>query len=235
MMKVAIVEDRQEDLASLTKHLNDYAAARNINIDITAYVDALSFLADYAMQYDCVFMDIVAPNSNGMEKTKELRAIDPELPVIFCTCLEQYAVQGYMVNAFDYIIKPVKSEKLFQVMDNLRGKIERKRNKEIFVKCTESIVRIPLSLLYYVSVEGHKVVYHTSFGDFESRKSMKEVEKLLEGLDFTRINSGCMVNIQYVNQVSGNEIRVGEEVLFISRAKKKKVLDDINEFLSRNN
>ena len=140
-----------------------------------------------------------------------------------------------MVNAFDYIIKPVKSEKLFQVMDNLRGRIERKRNKEIFVKCTESIVRIPLSLLYYVSVEGHKVVYHTSFGDFESRKSMKEVEKLLEGLDFTRINSGCMVNIQYVNQVSGNEISVGEEVLFISRAKKKKVLDDINEFLSRNN
>ena len=73
MMNIAIVEDRREDLSSLTKHLNDYAAARNISIDITAYEDALSFLADYAMQFDCVFMDIIAPNSNGMEKTQNFQ------------------------------------------------------------------------------------------------------------------------------------------------------------------
>ena len=233
-MKIAIVEDTEEDFSDLKKQLNDYAIDHQLSFELTRYQDALMFLSEYSMQYDCVFMDIMAPGANGMDETKKLRTFDPQLPVIFVTRLEQYAVQGYSVDAFDYIVKPINRERMIRVMDRLRERMESKHQKTIFVKGSDSVIRIPIELLYYVAVNGHKVCYHTSFGCFETWDSMKEVEKTLQGCDFIRISSGYLVNMQYITYIRGMDLSVGQDILPISRRKKTEVLDQINRYLSSN-
>lgn len=231
-MKIAIVEDRTDDLNTLRERLNKYAKEKKLTFQITTYYDSLMLLADYSMQYDCIFMDILAPGVNGMDGTKSLRKIDPSIPVIFVTSLEQYAVQGYSVNAFDYILKPIDEARFNWMMDRLCQTINKETEKELFVKCTGVMTRIPIKNLYYISVEGHNVSYHTNFGVFQTRDSMKSVEESLSAYNFVRVSASYLVNLDHIANIQGNEIVVGWERLAVSRSKKKKLLEVVNEYLS---
>lgn len=233
-MKIAIVEDTSSDLIYIQDCLVRLSEEKNVPIQISTYRDSLLLLADYNMQFDCIFMDIQVPGVNGMEGTKRLRQADPTVPVIFVTNLENYAIQGYSVNAFDYIIKPYTYEKIKSVWERLFSKIHSERSNDIFIKNPDGIVRIPINLLYYVSVEKHCIYYHTAFGIFQERSSMKSAEEALLKYDFTRINSCYLVNMRYIENVCGDEVWLREERLKISRARKKKLLSDINEYILKN-
>lgn len=233
-MKIAIVEDTSSDLIYIQDCLVRLSEEKNVPIQISTYHDSLLLLADYNMQFDCIFMDIQVPGVNGMDGTKRLRQTDPTVPVIFVTNLENYAVQGYSVNAFDYVIKPYTYEKIRSVWERLFSKLDSETPNDILIKNPDGITRIPINLLYYVSVEKHCIYYHTAFGVFQERSSMKSAEEALLKYDFTRINSCYLVNMRYIENVCGDEVWLREERLKISRARKKKLLSDINEYILKN-
>ncbi len=233
-MKIAIVEDTSSDLIYIQDCLVRLSEEKNVPIQVSTYHDSLLLLSDYNMQFDCIFMDIQVPGVNGMEGAKKLRQADPTVPVIFVTNLENYAIQGYSVNAFDYIIKPYTYEKIKSVWERLFSKIHSERSNDIFIKNPDGVIRIPINLLYYVSVEKHCIYYHTAFGVFQERSSMKSAEEALLKYDFTRINSCYLVNMRYIENVCGDEVWLREERLKISRARKKKLLSDINEYILKN-
>lgn len=233
-MKIAIVEDTSSDLIYIQDCLIRLSEEKNVPIQVSTYHDSLLLLSDYNMQFDCIFMDIQVPGVNGMEGAKKLRQTDPTVPVIFVTNLENFAIQGYTVNAFDYIIKPYTYEKIKSVWERLVSKIHSERSNDIFIKNPDGVIRIPINLLYYVSVEKHCIYYHTAFGVFQERSSMKSAEEALLKYDFTRINSCYLVNMRYIENVCGDEVWLREERLKISRARKKKLLSDINEYILKN-
>ena len=101
---VAIVEDEDIHAKTLADFLTDFAAEEGIDLSFTRYGNAVDAAEDYKGQFQMVFLDIMMPGMNGMELAKEIRQNDPRVCLIFVTSLAQFALEGYEVEATDYLL-----------------------------------------------------------------------------------------------------------------------------------
>lgn len=108
MINIAMVEDSDSDAKVLTSYLGSYFGGEGIEYQISRYENSESFLAECKSGFDIVFMDIELPDGNGMDAAKKFRSIDEDAMIMFVTNMAQFAVNGYEVDAFDFIVKPVK-------------------------------------------------------------------------------------------------------------------------------
>ena len=107
-IKIAIVEDEQASRDMLSAYLHDYGTEEKVDLAVAAYPDGDSFIADYVKgKYDLVFMDICMPGTDGMSVARKLRETDSEVLLVFVTTMAKFAVEGYDVNAFKYIVKQI--------------------------------------------------------------------------------------------------------------------------------
>lgn len=107
MLEIAIVEDEEKEALRLGGFLDRFSEETGIQLNHRWSDNASVFLEQYQFQYDLIFMDIRMPGIDGMAAAERLREIDSAVKLIFITSLAQYAVQGYSVDALDYILKPV--------------------------------------------------------------------------------------------------------------------------------
>lgn len=103
MLNIAVVEDEINVSKQIESYINSFANEHRIEISITVYNNANDFLSYYKNNFDLVFMDIELPGINGMDATIKLREKDKNVMIVFVTNLMQYAVNGYSVNAYDFI------------------------------------------------------------------------------------------------------------------------------------
>ena len=105
-MKIYIVEDDVRAEEILQKMIVRVLEEMGTTAEIKYYTNGIVFLQEYAGDGDFVFLDCDMPMINGMEVAKRLREQDGRVVIIFVTNLVQYAVEGYEVGAFDYILSP---------------------------------------------------------------------------------------------------------------------------------
>ena len=106
MFNIAVVEDNDQDAKTIINSLTRYASKNQLEFRITRHPDALKLINKYKSNYDLIFMDIEMPHMSGMEAAKAIRRIDHGVTLVFVSNMAQYAVEGYAVEAFDYILKP---------------------------------------------------------------------------------------------------------------------------------
>ena len=106
MLRIATVEDDANDLEALRTHLSRYEKENGLKFQVTEFRDGEDIVTDYSADYDLILMDIEMAFLNGM-KAAEIRELDKDVIIIFITNMPQYAIQGYKVNALDYMLKPI--------------------------------------------------------------------------------------------------------------------------------
>ena len=107
MIRIALVEDEENNVKEINSYLKRYSKEYNVEIQISNFGYANLFLSQYNNNFDIVLMDIGLSDIDGMTAIRKLREIDNNVLVIFVTNLAQYAVNGYEVDAFDFLVKPV--------------------------------------------------------------------------------------------------------------------------------
>ena len=134
MLTIAIVEDDLEYQKQLQKYIEEYGKEHELQYKITVFQNGLNFLEDYKGGCDLIFMDIAMPHMDGMETAAKLRKRGDETCLIFITSMAQYALKGYEVNAFDFLVKPlvyelfcIKFEKALSHIDKKEAYYRRKR------------------------------------------------------------------------------------------------------------
>lgn len=106
-MKVAIVENEEKEIKNYFQLLKQYEKEMKQKVEVLIFKNGYDFIENYKNDIDCVFMDIDMPGINGLETSKKLRELDEDVIIIFVTNLPQFAIDGYKVQALDFLLKPL--------------------------------------------------------------------------------------------------------------------------------
>ena len=171
-INICIVEDEKIALDTLAEYLMRFKDENNCEFVINKFDNASTFINNFESNYDIIFMDIELPDGNGMELIKQIRKIDEKVIVVFVTNLVSYAVKGYEVQAFDFIVKPISYYNFYVKLLKVLDSIEQKKDKEIWISNKEGREKIMLSSVLYIEVVQHMLYYHTTNGVLKATGSL---------------------------------------------------------------
>lgn len=232
MYKIAIIEDNPKDLEQIRGYLTHYQQEHGTALSVTAFADPMKFLAEYRPDYDLVFMDIELPPFNGIDISRRLREIDSVVALVFITNMEQCAVNGYEVDALDFVVKPINYYRFSSMMNKALRSIDRRSEKELVVRSSSKIIRIPISQLHYVEVRDHLLIHHSTQGNLEAWGKLSDVEQELAEYGFVRCSSSYLVNLRHIISVDGDTVDIAGEKLPISQRRKKAFYNAVINYLS---
>lgn len=168
---------------------------------------------------DLMFLDIQMPHLNGIEFLKSL----PQRPkTIFTTAYRDFAIEGFELEAVDYLLKPITFERFFKaaerILRNTAGGIE----DFILIKTDGMHRKISLSEIVFFESQGNdiKVVLNTQ-ESFISKTKITDLEKTLSGKGFVRIHRSFMINTAFVTAFNNNEVKAGHHQIPVGRSYKQ--------------
>ena len=229
-VRVAIVEDDQTASKTLSDYLLRYAEENHITFRIKAFDNAISMLNNYTAEYDIIFMDIRMPYINGMDAAHKLRALDQKVLLIFVTSLTQYAIEGYEVNALNYIVKPVNYYDFALKLSRAVSRVPQTSGSQLVITTKTGVIRLNPEDIRYVESEGHHLIFHTLDGEYTQYSSLSKLEEKLLKYDFVRCNSCYLMNPRFVRNVKGYTAILDNCELKISQPRKKSFVQALDYY-----
>lgn len=230
MYSIAIVDDDNKDIRALRIMLERYFKENGGEYGIAEFHDGSELMSDYSPKYDIVFLDIDMKELNGMAAAKRIRMTDESTAIIFVTRMAKYAIKGYEVSALDFIVKPLDYYSFALKIKRALNYVAANRKKLIELKVGSDIQYVDENDIKYVETLSHYLIYHTVKGDFKLLGSLKSAAEQLSAESFVLCNRCYLVNMRYVAEISENAVRVGDDMLIISRYRRKEFMKALAKF-----
>ncbi len=231
MIKVAVVDDDEQDRKKLIEMLRCVEKEASVSFEPHEYANGDSFLFDYKPIFQIVFMDIEMPGKDGISIAKELRKMDSLVILVFVTNMAHLAIRGYEVDAIDFVVKPLVKEVFLLKMMRVLGRVKMKP-KEHFSIVEDSVTYIiEEEKLLYLEISGHYIIYHTLERDYREYSSFGTAVRKVHGNQFFQCNRGTYVNLSYVKEVSPDSLKIDDKVIPISRSLRKEFVERYLSFL----
>jgi len=222
--KVLIIDDNAENIKIAANFI------KNSELIIwTAMNGKTGIELAKAKHPDIILLDIQMPEISGIEFAKIL---PKETRIIFTTAFNQYAIDGYSVNALDYLLKPISYvdfmtavSKAMDYFSFIRKQETYKKDRFMFVKSEYKLIRVPLdNILYIEGLKDYIRIYLENGAKIMSLMNMKKLEEYLPTPEFMRTHRSYIVHMTKINSVDHFRIVFGEDYLPISDTYKENVL-----------
>lgn len=151
---------------------------------------------------DVVLLDIAMPGMDGLETARHLAASEPRPAVVFCTAFDAHALSAFEAEAIDYLVKPVRAERLSAALDRVRRMTTTRSNgsnggsaprrTHLCARLRGSLRLIPIDDIHYLQAEEKYVVVHHVRGEDLIEESLKSLEEEFSDR-FVRIHRNCLV------------------------------------------
>lgn len=232
-MKIAICDDCQGDRAALIPLVTDFFKSNGISPDFFEFDSGETLiLAFNDCRFDLVFLDIYMNGLMGIETAKLLKAHSPNVFVIFVSSSTEHGADAFDVDAFHYIIKPVKPAKLFSVLNKWFSLVY--DIKTIPVKCGRCIRDVAISEIVYVEVFKRSCVIHTTNETISASMSLSALEELLPKGEFVRPIRYCLVSLRYVSRLNDSNVVMQNDVIVsLSRNERENVKQSLAAYKLR--
>lgn len=166
------------------------------------------------IKVDLLFLDIQMPEMKGTDLAK---MIPSDTQIIFTTAYSEYALEGYELNALDYLLKPITFERFLKAVNKAKIADETKTTDQaITVKSGYDLYKLKYADIRYIESDSEYVNYHTADRKIMSNQSLKALEKILPGSLFIRVHRSYIVNRQMVTGLKGRDLLLGDVEIPVS-------------------
>jgi DNA-binding LytR/AlgR family response regulator len=189
-----------------------------------------------------LFLDIQMPKITGLDFFKTLQHAPP---VIFTTAYPQYALDGFDLNALDYLVKPIsfdrflkavlKAKEYYEIRNHNDEAVKGKKEDYFFIKADNKLVKVFFDEILFVEALQNYVTIHTPDKKYITYLTFKSVEEYLPADRFIKTHKSYIVSASKINSIEGNDIRIGSHHVPISRNEKEEVMEKLlrGKFLKR--
>ena len=191
-----------------------------------------------------LFLDIQMPKITGLEFMKTLQK---PVPVIFTTAFPQYALDGFDLNALDYLVKPISFDRFLKAALKAKEYYEVRQKNDadktpvaevgdyFFIKADNKLVKVLFNDILFIEALQNYVVVHTQEKKLITYLTFKSVEEYLPSSQFIKVHKSFIVPATKIDSIEGNDIRIGQHYIPISRNLKDEVMDKLlkGKFLKR--
>jgi len=228
-----IVDDESMARDIIATHLS-----RIKNIEVVAHcknaIEAFNFINNNAV--DLIFLDINMPEISGIAFAK---SINKNIKIIFTTAYRDYAVEGFDLQAVDYLLKPIPFERLLKAVNryfevnakHLKNESSQLDDNDfIFVRSDRRMLKITFKDILYIESLSDYIKIHLTETCVVTRETISAIEAKLPQKDFLRIHRSYIVSMAKIQSFTNEEITVNRKALPISRSYKKDVLNHLENF-----
>ena len=183
---------------------------------------------------DLIFLDINMPTTNGIEFYKSL---DRKLMVIFTTAHAEFAVEGFNINALDYLLKPIRKERFDQAILKAREQFELQQKSTdpaeafLLIRADYSLHRIRVEdILYIEGLDDYLKIHIADQKTVVTRMTMKNILTELAHADFVRVHKSFIVPMRRVNKVRNRIIYIGEHEIPVGNSYEEDFMKTLSKY-----
>jgi len=180
---------------------------------------------------DLIFLDIQMPTQNGMEFYAE---IEQDVMVIFTTAFSEFAVEGFNLNAADYLMKPFAFDRFLQAVEKVKIAIEQGKKSQsdqqyLFVRADYSLNKILISdILFIEGLDDYLKIHLINQKTIVARMTLKSIAEKLPASEFIRVHRSFIVPISKIDKVRNKMIYIGDTEIPVSASYEQTFLNTIN-------
>ena len=202
MINIAICDDERAEITYLASLVRKWEAARGVVARLSDYESAESFLfaSDNNKSVDILLLDIQMKAMDGVELARQIRRDNEIVQIIFITGYPDFIADGYDVSALHYLMKPIKEDKLFEVLNKAVSRLQKAPRTITFPK-TGGDIKIIADDILYAEVLSHTVMLYLKSGKEEFQMRISDMEDLL-GNGFFKCHRSYIVSMKYVRRVT---------------------------------
>ena len=230
-MRIAVCDDEEKFQIPIRDMILKFYNSLDVVVD--TFSDGRKLLERYdANPYDVLFLDIEMPAMDGITLAKKLRERSEDVFLVFLTGHVEYALEGYEVNALRYLTKPVKEDKLREVLKHVMEKSTCKH--QLMLKSDGEDLRLNVSDIQYFEAQNQYVMVYTTQSSHLVRANLGDFEEQLKNDGFFRIHRSYLISLAKVKKiVKSDVIMEGGAGLPISRNNIKPLKDALYSFVEK--
>jgi DNA-binding LytR/AlgR family response regulator len=183
-------------------------------------------------EVDLIFLDIHMPGLSGISMARSLR--HPPL-IIFTTAYPEFAVEGFELDALDYLVKPFSFERFLIAVQRATERLkeqaeEDNQGRKVIVKSDKKLYALDADEILYLEGLGDYIKIHLSDEQLVVHDTLKDFLASLPGEAFMRIHKSYVVNLEKISFIEGNRVRIGQTEIPVSPASKEELLQKFSAF-----
>lgn len=226
-MKTLLIDDEPVSI----RILEQYAAAVPFLEVVASCKNAIAAMeALNSKAVDLLFLDINMPKLSGISLLKTLS--NPPL-VIFTTAYPEYAVEGFELNAVDYLLKPFSLERFIKAANRARQQWEQSQNNPsldfLILKADKKLFKIPIEDILYLQAYSDYVKVFTKTEMLLIKERLSQMEQNLPSAFFQRIHRSYIISLQALEFIEGNQVKIGKVKLPISQSFRNDLLQKLGQ------
>lgn len=232
-IRCIIVDDERVAREILQSHLSKIDAVEVV-ADCKNAIEAFNTIN--SEKIDLIFLDINMPEISGLSFAK---SINRDIKIIFTTAYREYAVDGFDLQAVDYLLKPISFERLLQGVNkylNESSKIQtteqeeivQEKSESIFVRSERKMIKINFSDILFVESLADYIKIHLNNKTVVTRETISSIEAKLPKQDFLRVHRSFIVALKAVDSFTVELVEIGKKQIPISRSYKESVLSRLD-------
>lgn len=206
-----IVVDDEELARELLKTYIDKLDFLNLVGEAENPLEALQLMKEY--QVDLLFLDIQMPEIKGTDFAK---MVDTNTKIIFTTAYSQYALEGYELNAVDYLLKPITFERFVIAVNKVKTNKIVEKSDFITIKSGYDLHKVRYEDVQYIVSDSEYVTFHMADKKIISNQRLKTLERKLPSTMFIRVHRSYIINKSNVTSLKGRDLLLSDIVIPVS-------------------